>query len=211
MLSYIKKLRILVFLAMLVFSPEVFASARIVDFGTWPEGWPKELEPLRKNARTFSLRAGIQEAIYEIRFKDRETFERYWPILIGLKSKGAPLTLKKIVSEKPKQEIWLPDEIPAVRIFATPGGNGPPWPDSARMPDGRLSEYVVQKEIDGEKTWIPATPGKDFKGFLFRARIDLEVVVDGKIIDLNRIRIPSDTPIIDNRWPNEESKNEPTK
>jgi hypothetical protein len=208
---YIKKLWILVFLATLVFSPEVFAAARIIDTGTWPNSWPKELEPLRKDARTYSLMAGIQEVIYEIRFKDRDTFERYWPILLGVKSKGAPLTLKKVASEGPKQEFWLTDETSAVRIYATPGASGPPWLESARMPDGRLSEYVVQEKVNDERTWIPATREKDFQGILFRARIDLEVVVDGKIIDLNRIRIPSDTPIIDNRWPSEETKSETAK
>jgi hypothetical protein len=29
----------------------------------------------------------------------------------------------------------------------------------------------------------------------------MELVVDGKIIDLNRIALPADTPIIDKRWP----------
>ena len=31
------------------------------------------------------------------------------------------------------------------------------------------------------------------------ARVDIELVVDGRIIDLNRIQLPADTPIIDNR------------
>ena len=39
---------------------------------------------------------------------------------------------------------------------------------------------------------------------MYRARIDLELVVDGKIIDLNRIQIPSDAPIIDKRFPAKE-------
>ena len=33
-----------------------------------------------------------------------------------------------------------------------------------------------------------------------RARIDIELIVDGKIVDLNRIPLPIDTQIIDKRF-----------
>ena len=74
-----------------------------------------------------------------------------------------------------------------------------------------LPEYVTTGEVDGKKTWIPAARGQGFLGIMNRARVDLELIIDGKIIDLNRIRIPSDTPIIDKRWPAEEPKSEITK
>jgi hypothetical protein len=32
-------------------------------------------------------------------------------------------------------------------------------------------------------------------------RVDIVLVVDGQVIDLNRIPLPADTPIIDRRWP----------
>ena len=35
-----------------------------------------------------------------------------------------------------------------------------------------------------------------------RARIDIELIVDGDIVDLNRIPLPTDTPIIDKRFNN---------
>jgi hypothetical protein len=35
---------------------------------------------------------------------------------------------------------------------------------------------------------------------IVRARIDIELVVDGDIVDLNRIGLPMDTPIIDKRF-----------
>ena len=39
-----------------------------------------------------------------------------------------------------------------------------------------------------------------------RARIDIELVVDGNIVDLNRIPLPADTPIIDKRFKDKHNK-----
>ncbi len=36
--------------------------------------------------------------------------------------------------------------------------------------------------------------------------IYIEVIVDGKIVDLNRIALPADTPIIDERFKDEKKK-----
>ena len=60
---------------------------------------------------------------------------------------------------------------------------------------GGLPEYVSNQ--DGK--WV-AYDGKERKGFLHRARVDIVLITDGKIVDLNRIRLPADTPIIDNRF-----------
>jgi hypothetical protein len=48
-------------------------------------------------------------------------------------------------------------------------------------------------------TWVPVQPGDENKGFYYRARVDLELVADGEIIDLNRIKLPTEIPIIDKR------------
>jgi len=53
---------------------------------------------------------------------------------------------------------------------------------------------------DPNTTWLTpflADPNRPLNKW--RARIDIELVVDGRIIDLNRIQLPADTPIIDNR------------
>jgi hypothetical protein len=217
MYRYMIKLSVSAFLVLIILSPATFAITRIEETGRWPQSWPKELEPLRQNARTIETATMIHEDIYEIHFKDRDTFERSWPLLIGLKSKGGPLIINKVESSPPNQVVIFSNDVPAVRIFTSPAGSGsggltvgPPWPSSAMTPEGRLSEYVGSGEVNGKKTWIPATPGKGFQGFMFRARVDVELIIDGKIIDLNRIRIPSDTPIIDKRWPVEEHKSETT-
>jgi hypothetical protein len=83
----------------------------------------------------------------------------------------------------------------------------PPWPESAYLPNGDLSEYVASEWVDGRLTWLPAEIGAE-RGFLHRARVDIELVVDGDVIDLNFTHIPDDTRIIDKRGllPHEEQE-----
>jgi hypothetical protein len=179
--------------------------------GLWPESWPKELEPYRKQAKTYEIGTGTQENAYEINFKDREEFEEVWPTVLKLKSKGAPLILRSI--EPFKSGSLFNNEQPVIRIYgpvhpaygySRPGGKmlrpGPPWPESIKSPRGELPEYVTISE-DGN-SWVAVQeipPIEKVKGFLYRARIEIELVVDGNIIDLNRIHLPADTPIIDKR------------
>jgi hypothetical protein len=198
--------------------------------GAWPDSWPKELEPYRGQAKTISFATGIQENVYEIRFEKREEFEKLWPIILKLKDKQAPLRLRRIEKPFKKGLLFNSDKpvvrvfshvYPAWPSYR-PGGRelrpAPPWPDSIKSPTGELPEYVARSE-DGS-TWIPAEKEKprDFKwslvedfmwslveegkprGHMYRARTEIELVVDGTIIDLNRILLPPDTPIIDRRF-----------
>jgi len=200
--------------------------------GKWPTDWPEELSPYRAQARTFDIAwPGDNETTYEIHFKNREEFEKIWPTILKVKSKGGTLKLITI-----KDSSMFSNSEPVVRIRgpvhpAWPvtfrGGKklipGPPWPESAKWATGELPEYVTILEDD----WVPylhvTTPYRHVTilgdhddwvpclldpnsvglteptGMVWRARIDIELVVDGKIIDLNRIQLPADTPIIDNR------------
>lgn len=180
--------------------------------GMWPLDWPIELSPYRSQAKTLEIAAGNQENVYEIHFRDRKEFEKVWPTILKLKSKGAPLRLRSI--EKPfdeKTSLFSKAE-PIVRIYgpvhpAWPvtfrGGKklrpAPPWPESIMLPTGELPEYVTISK-DGT-TWVPLLEKTKETGCMWRARIDIELVVDGKTIDLNRIRLPVDTTIIDKRAP----------
>ena len=75
-----------------------------------------------------------------------------------------------------------------------------PWPKYLYGKDGSLPEYVVSTVgADGRMKWIPGTPGDEHKGFYNRARVDLELVIDGNVIDLNRIRFPKHVVIVDQR------------
>lgn len=70
---------------------------------------------------------------------------------------------------------------------------GPPWPDDIRDERGALPEYVVP---DGAK-WLPIRR-QDIRDPRFRKqssyiqRVPIEVclMVDGRVVDLNRIRLP---------------------
>jgi hypothetical protein len=201
------------------------------ETGTWPANWPKELEPLRKSAKTVEIATGIQQNIYEITFSDRETFEKAWPTILKVKTPGAPLTLCKVASPTPK--AWgslLSNATPAVRIYAPSEGYaggvpldagnrldpaalqaaiaegkvlkaGAPWPGDLASPKGDLPEFVVAKTVDGKMKWVEAHRNeKQPLGFLNRARVDVELIVDGSVIDLNRIMLPAETPIIDERF-----------
>jgi hypothetical protein len=74
-----------------------------------------------------------------------------------------------------------------------------PFPESIVLDNGELPEYVAVRKIEGRMSWAPLEPGDKDVGFHYRARIDLELVEDGKIIDLNRIKLPSTATIIDKR------------
>src|SRR5436190_23678594 len=72
----------------------VFADVMTIPGLTWPDSWPKELERLRKRAKTYVASGGAEEVIYEIPFNNREEFESAWPHLLSLRSKGAPIFLQ---------------------------------------------------------------------------------------------------------------------
>jgi len=76
-----------------------------------------------------------------------------------------------------------------------------PWPKYLYGDEGSLPEYVVSylDEADGKLKWKPGQVGDGYKGFYHRARVDIELVIDGKTIDLNRIRFPENVVIVDQR------------
>jgi hypothetical protein len=210
-----RKTRILVAAALAVTSA-CLAMYSVSNKGRWPEAWPWPLEGLRGDARSYEHDA---EVIHEIPFADREQFESKWPFLLSVKTPHAPLKLLK------SPDKWLGNAFVAgVRIrspltghLVTPGGTtyrpgaetaikdgkflkiGPPWPDYLKSADGELPEYVIIE--DGK--WKAQDPKKlkhpIFFG-LWRARTDIDLIVDGKIVDLNRIPLPAGTPIVDKRF-----------
>jgi hypothetical protein len=188
--------------------------------GIWPKTWPKELEPYRTQAKTLSIGTGIQEDVFEIYFQSRQDFGEIWPIILSIKSDGAPLRLKTMEAPSKEKVGLFENTKPMVRIYAPcydggeliiPGSKFypysstklypyPPWPESVYLPNGKLPEYV--KISKDSKTLVPVIGDlskQPVTGFFFRARIEIELVVDGQIIDLNRIQLPADTFIIDKR------------
>ncbi len=195
--------------AVFFWSASASAFVSIHEGGHWPSEWPVQLEPYRERAKTFEIgTGGVRENVYEIRFEKIEDFERIWPTILNLRGAGASLRVCNVEEPGQERKEVLPNNAPVVRIYAPvygssaqkPGGRalpvGPPWPQSALLPDGTLPEYVAISE-DG-MYWIPAV-GEVSNGFRHRARVEIELVADGQILNFNRILVPREIPIVDNR------------
>ena len=192
----------LTLIAILLCGSATFAYMSSSDYGTWPDTWPQELGAFRKQAKTYDFASGTNETVYEIPFDSLEEFEKAWPYIASLKSNGAPLVLEKSPSSYRSFKLAVGVRIltpPRDALYGSTGGKplspGPPWPDSAKLARGDLPEYV--KIEDGK--WVPAE-GEPAHGRLVRARQDVILVCDGEIIDINRIALPPNTPIIDRRF-----------
>jgi|ERR1043165_8602243 hypothetical protein len=173
--------RTTVFLAATVTACSMYADYLVSNEGLWPKSWPKGLEPLRKQARTLEG-PEVLTRHYEIPFTKREEFEAAWPHLLKIKSKGAPIFLVHA-----PQTNFFQVKPAGVLIHAPPIDTdkqanpeeplaGPGWQDAARL--------------RGRWTWTTF----------------IELVVDGHIVDLNRIPLPADTPIIDERFRKRENQ-----
>jgi hypothetical protein len=139
-----------------------YADYSVTAKGTWPDSWPKELEPLRKQASTYEgpLAPNLH---YAIRFSNRDEFEAAWPHILKLKSQGASIRL-----------VRAPNFFLGAKSKAGVVVHCPPVDDVVKK--GRL-----------DSTYI-------------------ELVVDGEIIDLNRIPLPANTPIVDERFKDGKNK-----
>lgn len=116
---------------------------------------------------------------YAIPFKTREEFESAWPHTVDVISPGAPIVLRRNTS------FWLGKGNAGVCIHTPPEGKEP---------------------ISGDQI-KPAVPGASpFAGGRLDRTIYIELIIDGEIVDLNRIQLPVDTPIIDERFKEPESK-----
>jgi hypothetical protein len=204
--------------------------------GLWPSDWPAELEPLRGTAITIDVGTGRQERIYEITFESSEDFIKAWPALLKVRTPGSPLRLRQVSSSEPEKGSWesiASNSKPKVRIFApisdtsrtarvadygtdkpTPGMQpkmlpftvGPPWPQELLSREGGLPEYVHAIPMDGKAVLVAVKSDERPRGFGYRTRVDIELVVDGKLIDLNRIEFPKDILIMDHRFEVQEPK-----
>jgi hypothetical protein len=155
----------------LAISSTVYALYAISESGDWDKSWPAELEPLRKQARTL-VGPMVANRHYAIRFNDREQFEAAWPHLLKIKTAGSPIYLQR------GESFFLGEKVTAGVVVHCP-------------PDGQSQNLETkEKPIEGVKEahtrWMNTTT--------------IALVVDGDIVDLNRIPLPADTPIVDERF-----------
>lgn len=154
-----------------------YALYEVSDKGEWPKSWPKELEPLRIKSRTF-VGPQVQQSHYLIPFTNREDFESAWPHFLKVKSRGAPIILLR----GPKTDFF---EIkPAGILIHSPPAGQNENPATPEAPIPGVENLRVR--------WMNTTY--------------IELVVDGKVVDLNRIPLPADTPIVDERFKDPKSK-----
>jgi hypothetical protein len=117
--------------------------------GAWPESWPKELEPLRKQAGTIEGgEAGL--VIHHIPFTKREEFEAAWPHLLKMKTKGAPIFLVR----SPIRH-WHFGKIEAgVLIHCPPGGvdkpGAGPVDGPRKIKDRWINTTYIELVVDGQ-------------------------------------------------------------
>jgi hypothetical protein len=113
---------------------------------------------------------------YQISFTKREEFEAAWPHFLKVKTKGAPIILVR----GPKTDFFAIK--PAGLLI-----HSPPTDDKGTDPVEQ-----IPSQDNPRLTWMKAT--------------FFELVVDGEIVDLNRIPLPEDTPIIDERFKGKNDK-----
>jgi hypothetical protein len=169
--------------SILVLATVAFAGVAGADYGVVNSGtWPKTWPAeLEPLRKQTRTLEGPRELLlhYEIPFSKREEFEAAWPHLLKVKTKGAPIYLVR----GPDRRLG---NLPAgVRIHTPPreeGGTGT-IPELPSAGPGRQPNWSKTNYVT--------------------------LIVDGSIVDLNRIELPPDTPIIDQRFKDRPAGAEP--
>ena len=164
---------ILATLAFVIVASHLHAEVTIENKGRWPVTWPKELEPLRETSRTIEgPLAGFLR--YEIPFSERDAFESAWSHLLKVRSPEYPITLIRS---------------PYTGTGATKGSS---------MKAGVL----INSFPFASSTADPATSDAPEKATAPKSTNTtvIVLVVDGEVVDLNRIPLPKNTYIQDERF-----------
>jgi hypothetical protein len=148
------------------------ADVSVENRGRWPDSWPIELDPLRASSRTIEGPLG-GFLTYEIPFSQRAAFESAWPHLLKVVTAEAPITLVR--SPYASKGAASGNSIKAgVLIHRLPLNiSTPRAPQDEGSPDGA-------KRTQGTTNIV--------------------LIVDGDIVDLNRIRLPVNVKIHDERF-----------
>ncbi|MDX1964730.1 MAG: hypothetical protein SFX18_16395 [Pirellulales bacterium] len=156
---------------LILLSSTVYALYSVSPTGDWPKSWPAELEPLRAQAMTY-VGPDVESHHYAIPFDSREAFEAAWQHLLKVKTPKAP-------------------------IFLVRGPN-------FFLPEGKVSGVIVHSPNadDTERPGFPREPIKGVENLRMRwmNTTYIELVVDGKVVDLNQLQLPEEVTIIDERF-----------
>jgi hypothetical protein len=180
----------------------------------WPEGlrpqvWSKDQETIFQQRISFAgwyfQYDDVREALLELRFDSRADFETLWPAIVSVKSKGAPVILKKGESSY-RGRPAVAGGVQILYPLSNQEGLSKPGIDpnllaAVLKSSDRPPEYVTTAGRPFTGVLPPPAPkGYELPEPLYRVRTDIILVVDGDVIDLNRIQLPEDTPIIDQRF-----------
>ncbi|MDM8004712.1 MAG: hypothetical protein QUV05_00970 [Phycisphaerae bacterium] len=207
-----------------------FAVIFFEDRGAWSSDWSKELEPCRARASTISEQPIGGGEVYTIPFADRGDFEKIWPVLVTLKSKGAPLILRSGgVEVRRRCPVFSDVSLDLSGVKKDDSAEPDDWISAVRLRTvaKESKEYCAGWPVGtypGVKIYAPSTScyAKGSSAYagaeaqdhstMGRSTTVIELFVgDGKVIDLNRIRLPAETPIVDNRVFESEQKQPTTK
>jgi hypothetical protein len=149
-------------------------SLLLADYGVSETGdWPKTWPAELEPLRKQARTLEgpmVPQLHYEIPFAKRAEFEAAWPHLLKVKDKGAPIILLR------GPHAWLGTTTKAgVRVHSPPAHRG------ARRAADPAPGAADARERAMWTTYI-------------------EVIADGDVVDLNRIPLPADAPIVDERF-----------
>ena len=164
---------ILVTLMVVVLAAQLFADVSVENRGSWPDTWPKELEPLRSHSRTIEgPLGGIRQ--YEMPFNDRDAFESAWKHLLKVRSPKSPIVLIR----------------------------GPYSGTGASQGSSIKAGVLIHSHTSASSSTGPVDSDAQAKGDtpVSVATTALMLVVDGNVVDLNRIPLPENTYIQDERF-----------
>lgn len=151
-----------------------YALYSVSNTGDWPESWPEEMESLREHSRTL-IGPHFDARHFAIPFATREEFESAWPHILEVKSAGAPIILVR------GENFFLDrGNAAGVVVHCPPVGQN----DNPNTP-----EAPIPNADNPRSRWM-------YTNYI-------ELVVDGSIVDLNRIQLPEGTPIHDERFEND--------
>lgn len=158
-------------LALFAVGATAFGLYSVSDTGTWPKEWPRELETLRTQSRTL-VGPTLAARHFAMRFKNRDEFEAAWPYILEVKSKGAPIYLVR------GPNFFLGKEQTGVVVHCPPEGQ---W-ENPKTPEAPVEGYPSESRSRWQRMNY------------------IELLVDGQVVDLNRVPLPRDTPIFDERF-----------
>jgi hypothetical protein len=164
---------ILVTLMFVIVASHLHADVSIENRGSWPVTWPQELDPLREKSRT--IEGPLARFLhYEIPFSERDTFESAWSHLLKVKSPESPIIL--IRSPYKGAGATKGSSMKAGVLINS-------YPFASSTDDAAISDAPA-------KATTPKSTNTTF----------VVLVVDGEVVDLNRIPLPKNTYIQDERF-----------